>query len=170
MELRSEELASSAMQLDKADVCGRQINVGRPKGYVEPPGGPVPAASINAAQLFAASLGRRQSTVLLLENMLKAYQLHDDTERKEVWPPVHVLLKASLEIRTLWHSPFAACRGKGDAPVYSEVCGFATLEMAFLQLLEDVREECGKYGTIKGIAVPKPPAHVRTQPGRVYIR
>ena len=39
-----------------------------------------------------------------------------------------------------------------------------------MQLLEDVREECGKYGTIHGIAVPKPPATVRMQPGRVYIR
>lgn len=44
------------------------------------------------------------------------------------------------------------------------------LRTSFLQLLEDVREECGKYGTIHGIAVPKPPATVRMQPGRVYIR
>ena len=82
--MRSEELASSAMQLDKVDVCGRQINVGRPKGYVEPPGGAAPAATLNAAQVFAASLARRASTVLLLENMLLAYQLHDDRERNEV--------------------------------------------------------------------------------------
>ena len=84
--MRSEELASSAMQLDKVDVCGRQINVGRPKGYVEPPGGAAPAATLNAAQVFAASLARRASTVLLLENMLLAYQLHDDRERNEVRP------------------------------------------------------------------------------------
>ena len=84
MEMRSEELASSAMQLDKVEVCGRQINVGRPKGYTEPPGGAAPAASLNAAQIFAASLARRPSTVLLLENMLKAYQLHDDSERNDV--------------------------------------------------------------------------------------
>ena len=86
VEMRSEELASSAMQLDKVDVCGRQINVGRPKGYVEPPGGPVPAATLNAAQVFAASLARRVSSVLLLENMLMAYQLHDDRERNDVKP------------------------------------------------------------------------------------
>ena len=84
VEMRSEELASSAMQLDKVEVCGRQINVGRPKGYTEPPGGAAPAASLNAAQIFAASLARRPSTVLLLENMLKAYQLHDDSERNDV--------------------------------------------------------------------------------------
>lgn len=37
MEMRTEELASSAMAMDKVDLCGRAINVGRPKGYVEPP-------------------------------------------------------------------------------------------------------------------------------------
>ena len=35
--MRTEELASSAMAMDKVDLCGRSINVGRPKGYVEPP-------------------------------------------------------------------------------------------------------------------------------------
>jgi splicing factor U2AF subunit len=37
VEMRTEELASSAMALDKVELCGRNINVGRPKGYVEPP-------------------------------------------------------------------------------------------------------------------------------------
>jgi splicing factor U2AF subunit len=37
VEMRTEELASSAMAMDKVDLCGRAINVGRPKGYVEPP-------------------------------------------------------------------------------------------------------------------------------------
>ena len=96
VEMRSEELASSAMQLDKVDVCGRQINVGRPKGYVEPPGGAAPAATLNAAQVFAASLARRHSTVLLLENMLLAYQLHDDRERNEVRLFLELLLIASI--------------------------------------------------------------------------
>lgn len=39
-----------------------------------------------------------------------------------------------------------------------------------LQLIEDVKVECKKYGTIHGLAVPRPPAHVRLQPGRVYVR
>ena len=37
VEMRTPELASSAMALDKVELCGRNINVGRPKGYVEPP-------------------------------------------------------------------------------------------------------------------------------------
>jgi splicing factor U2AF subunit len=37
VEMRTEELATSGMALDKVELCGRNINVGRPKGYVEPP-------------------------------------------------------------------------------------------------------------------------------------
>ena len=34
VELRTEELATTAMTLDKTELCGRQMNIGRPKGYV----------------------------------------------------------------------------------------------------------------------------------------
>jgi hypothetical protein len=50
VELRTEELAAAAMQLDKVELCGRSINVGRPKGYVEPPPGARPVAPLGAAQ------------------------------------------------------------------------------------------------------------------------
>jgi hypothetical protein len=40
-----------------------------------------------------------------------------------------------------------------------------------LQLLEDVQEECGKYGTVEGIAVPRPPEDVdEEEMGRVYVK
>ena len=45
VELRSEELATAAINLDKMEVCGRPINVGRPKGYVEPPPGYIPSST-----------------------------------------------------------------------------------------------------------------------------
>lgn len=44
VELRSEQLAYAALHLDKTDVGGRPMNVGRPKGYVEPPPGWIPSA------------------------------------------------------------------------------------------------------------------------------
>ena len=34
VEMRTEELSHQAMLLDKVELCGRSINVGRPKGYV----------------------------------------------------------------------------------------------------------------------------------------
>ena len=40
-----------------------------------------------------------------------------------------------------------------------------------MQLEEDVREECPKYGTVEGVVVPRPPDNVPpTEPGRVYVR
>ncbi len=39
------------------------------------------------------------------------------------------------------------------------------------QLMEDVKEECGKYGTVEGIAVPRPPPTVAAdEPSRVYVK
>jgi hypothetical protein len=43
VELRTEELATTAMTLDKTELLGRPMNIGRPKGYVpgtSAPGGP----------------------------------------------------------------------------------------------------------------------------------
>lgn len=34
VEFRTEELATTAMTLDKTELCGRPMNIGRPKGYV----------------------------------------------------------------------------------------------------------------------------------------
>lgn len=34
VELRTEELATTAMTLDKTELLGRPMNIGRPKGYV----------------------------------------------------------------------------------------------------------------------------------------
>jgi len=36
VELRTEDLASAAMFLDKFELFGRSMNVGRPRGYVQP--------------------------------------------------------------------------------------------------------------------------------------
>jgi hypothetical protein len=84
VEVRTEELATAAMQLDKVELCGRHINVGRPKGYVEPPAGSAPQVKMGQAQMFAAQLANAPTTVLLLQNMVKARSMLDDTERHEV--------------------------------------------------------------------------------------
>lgn len=40
-----------------------------------------------------------------------------------------------------------------------------------VQLLEEVRDEAGKYGTVEGIAVPRPPMNIsQDEPSRVYIK
>lgn len=59
VECRSEELATAGMQLDKVDLCNRHVNVGRPKGYVEPPGGAAAVPKLDLTQMFsgAAAVG-----------------------------------------------------------------------------------------------------------------
>jgi len=98
VELRSEELATSAMSLDKVDLCGRSINVGRPKGYVEPPTGPAKPAQVvsqgygipnpAAAAVMAAAGGVpgpfQPTCNLLLQNLLPVKDLRVDEERSDL--------------------------------------------------------------------------------------
>lgn len=83
VELRTEELATAALALDKVELCGRHLVVGRCKGYVEPPGGPT-TPQMGLAQLYAAQLANQPTKVLLLENMLPARTLLDEKERNEL--------------------------------------------------------------------------------------
>ena len=55
VECRTEELATAGMQLDKVDLCGRHVNVGRPKGYVEPPGGAAAVPKLDLTQMFSGA-------------------------------------------------------------------------------------------------------------------
>mmetsp|Transcript_20762 Transcript_20762/g.57644 ORF Transcript_20762/g.57644 Transcript_20762/m.57644 type:complete len:422 (+) Transcript_20762:392-1657(+) len=94
VELRSEELATSAMSLDKVDLCGRSINVGRPKGYVEPIGGPAraaqPVAQVGLGALPGPPLAAAVPTAppptcnLLLLNLLHVKELREDDERADI--------------------------------------------------------------------------------------
>ena len=55
VEFRTPELADVAVQLDKMEMCGRQVKIGRPKGYVEPPPGLIAGAKLSAAQILATA-------------------------------------------------------------------------------------------------------------------
>ncbi len=55
MEFRTAGLALAALQLDKIELAGRSLNIGRPKGYVEPPQ-IEERARLSAAQQFAAQV------------------------------------------------------------------------------------------------------------------
>lgn len=85
VELRSEELATAAVQLDKTEVAGRSINVGRPKGYIEPPTGPVTMALVpGQAQLLAQQLSSGATNVVLMEDLLPVSVVRDPKERFEL--------------------------------------------------------------------------------------
>uniref|UniRef100_A0A383VCI1 RRM domain-containing protein n=1 Tax=Tetradesmus obliquus TaxID=3088 RepID=A0A383VCI1_TETOB len=86
VEFRTEELATTAMTLDKTELCGRQMNIGRPKGYV--PGTSAATGAANdtmaAAQQVAAALMGGVTAVVLLEGLLDAAAIRSSDERQEV--------------------------------------------------------------------------------------
>ncbi|MEW5306363.1 MAG: hypothetical protein WDW36_008832 [Sanguina aurantia] len=116
VELRTLELADLAIQLDKLEVCGRKLNVARPKDYVENKMAVPTAAKISAAQMYAAGLSGGgaaaglplaalapvlgyagaalpappgTSNVVLLENLLPVGRVRNDSERRELYEDVH---------------------------------------------------------------------------------
>ena len=58
VELRCFEMAQIALRFDKVDVCGRPMNVGRPKGYIEDPrvGDDCPQEVVDSMVEFGGSL------------------------------------------------------------------------------------------------------------------
>lgn len=89
VEMRTEHLATSSIALDKVELCGRSLNVGRPSGYVPSPVGAMPAAANPMAGAMAAmqaamgtggmhmtsaamatATNPSESKVVILENML----------------------------------------------------------------------------------------------------
>ncbi len=79
------------MQKSRGSQCARRSGCAtRPgvtaQGYVEPPEGPAPPATLASAQRLAIGLISSPTRVLLLKNMLKAKQLFDSEERNDVRP------------------------------------------------------------------------------------
>lgn len=88
VEFRSEEMASKALEMDKVvELCGRSMNIGRPKGYVPPvPGAPVlpppPQPAQPSAAATALAVAGQPTPVLLLSNILPAGQLRSENDRR----------------------------------------------------------------------------------------
>lgn len=87
VEFRTEEMATRALEMDKVvELCGRAMNIGRPKGYVPlPPGAtthqpPAPAAQPQPTVVVAG----QPTACLLLSNLLPAGQLRGEEERQTV--------------------------------------------------------------------------------------
>lgn len=82
--MRSEELANAAMQMDKVELCGRHVNIGRPRGYIEPPTGMLAQTKLGMAEQFAKSLTGGPPKTVLLENLLSTDELAQPNAREEV--------------------------------------------------------------------------------------
>jgi splicing factor U2AF subunit len=161
IEFRTEELATCAINLDKMDVAGRQMNIGRPKGYVEPPPGYKPSkepCSIGAhynPNLGAVSVqtGLRPATIAAQRQAFSVAQdakrqLDDMANGTSLGPnvPSNVLcIENTLPLDQLRDSTH--------------------LEDAEL----DVREECGRHGSVLGVCIPTTPPSGASK-SRVYVK
>jgi splicing factor U2AF subunit len=98
VELQNESLAATALQLfNEMDLCGRQMRVGRPQGYVDTSGGVnvvgapgmmpgmggAAAFSMNPALMAGMGAGPA-SAFMCLENLISEAMLKDDAEYTEV--------------------------------------------------------------------------------------
>ncbi|KAL4432874.1 hypothetical protein ABPG77_008200 [Micractinium sp. CCAP 211/92] len=144
VEFQNRDMATKALEMDKVvDLCGRVMNIGRPKGYVEPgpnepqlgpfketPQGVVSAAAGAAGNGAAGAAGAAaapkevtpgNTTVVLLSNILPAGELRTEADRRI--------------------------------------------------LQDEVYEEAAKYGSVSGVVVATPTPQVQDlMPGRCYIR
>jgi len=89
IELRTAALAVAALHLDKMELCGRQLNIGRPKGYVDPPE-LSQQAKLSAAQMFAAQVSGGPTNVVLLEGLMPASMMAIEDERRELYDDVYL--------------------------------------------------------------------------------
>ncbi|EFN58712.1 hypothetical protein CHLNCDRAFT_50180 [Chlorella variabilis] len=89
VEFQTEDMATKALEMDKVELCGRAMNIGRPKGYVAgAPQLPSLPKAAGAAPMPVPVAGQ-PSTQLLLSNLLPAGQLRGEEERRILQEEVH---------------------------------------------------------------------------------
>jgi len=172
VEFRTEEIATCALNLDKMDVAGRQMNIGRPKGYVEPPPGYKPSrepVSIALVPYKPQSLGQ--------QNVLNLPQNVGGGLRPETIAAQRRTLAAAQDAKRQLDGIAANGATQMTANVPSNVlCLENTLPLEQLTTAEhledaelDVREECGRHGSVLGVCIPTtPPAGASGS--RVYVK
>lgn len=143
VEFQNREMATKALEMDKVvDLCGRVMNIGRPKGYVEPgPNDPQLGPFKETAQGVVSAAGAAGNGAAAAGGAAAA--------PKEVTPGNTTVLLLSNIL------PAGELRTEADRRI----------------LQDEVYEEAAKYGSVSGVVVPTPTPQVQDlMPGRCYIR
>jgi len=197
IEMRTEALATAALHLDKVELCGRRINVGRPRGYVDPnapPGAAPPAMPHLAAplppqvgglptpgSLAAAAMGGLGGVMGMPPQLGGGLALAPNNLRPNMPPglaglqmPPGAPLPGVVPSAPAPAPPQRLATPPGPYILLENMVTADTLEseQERTDLQEDVRDESAKFGPVVSIAVPKPPPEVAAAklPGRVYVR
>jgi len=141
VEFRARELANQALLMDKlVEVYGRHLHIGRPKGYIEPTGPPLPLA-------IAATPST--SSMLIAPGGANGRVARSEKSSGPVGetPPTCALLLANI-------LPISQLRKQEDREV----------------LRQEVFDEASQHGKVEAVAVPPPPVTAQDRgPGRAYI-
>ncbi|KXZ53229.1 hypothetical protein GPECTOR_7g1123 [Gonium pectorale] len=154
IEFRTRELTDAAIQLDKLELCGRQMNIGRPKGYV--------AVQQQQQQL----LGVAQDTSSQLANAAKMGQAQvlAAALAGAVPAPPNTLAAAAATLTVT--TPTSVVLLENMVP-----CSTIRDDNERKETLEDLQQEVVKYGTMVAMAVPLPPPHVAgNEASRIYVK
>eukprot|EP00238_Polyblepharides_amylifera_P001653 CAMPEP_0196573988 /NCGR_PEP_ID=MMETSP1081-20130531/3791_1 /TAXON_ID=36882 /ORGANISM="Pyramimonas amylifera, Strain CCMP720" /LENGTH=468 /DNA_ID=CAMNT_0041891871 /DNA_START=96 /DNA_END=1501 /DNA_ORIENTATION=+ len=156
VELRTEELSNLAMNLDKVELCGRTINVGRPRGYVDPSLNPSPAG---------AALPSPFPNMPNMPGMLGA---QSGLAGLGVFSQFGAAANPLLGMGGPSAPPASCCLFLENLASLSELQD----PQERLEVAQDVKEECNKFGQVVDIYVPTPtPEAIQgNEPGRIYVR
>ncbi|BDA43929.1 probable splicing factor U2af large subunit B at C-terminar half [Coccomyxa sp. Obi] len=169
VELRTPEMASAALQLsNQVQLLGQSISVGRPSGYVDPSRAQL-AASAAAAALSAFQAGDMQAMEYQLQQAnlsvpglnapaaaspaLGAAAASPAASRLPL-PPPPAIAQAPVNM---------AASVEPSAPTqYLQVTGMVTPDVLaddeeYAEVIQDLQEECSKYGQVLRVLVPRPP-------------
>lgn len=152
VELRSPEMATAALQLSgQVQLLGQPISVGRPSGYVDP------SAAQAAARAAAEALDRyKQGDITVLNQFMPGALTPGGTAVPGIAPAASVAASPAVA---------QAAMGAGLAPAatqFLQVEGMVTADVLaddeeYAEVIQDLHEECGKYGAITRVFVPRPP-------------
>lgn len=179
VEMRTEELATAALHLDKVELCGRNINVGRPKGYIDPalagaagvpglPPGIAPAAIAPAFHGFGPSGTPGLLGASAMPGMPGGAAL--DTmpgAGGSMGTPGGATALGMLGMAA-GSAPATCCLYLENMVRASELVDDTERD----EIIQDVREECAKYGQVVSVCVPRPPdaAVAADEAGRVFVK
>lgn len=171
VELRTPEMATAALQLsNQVQLLGQAISVGRPSGYVDPSKAQA-AAQAAAAALSAFQAGDTDS--IEMQQALK--DLGVPATNPSAGPPAAPGLPPPLpgappagQLAVGGALSGAAPLAAAPAPAnpaepspYVQVEGMVSAQVLaddeeYKDIIEDLKEECGKHGTVVKVVVPRP--------------
>ena len=172
VEMVTDEMAEAALQLDKVNLCGRNMNVGRPRGYIDRnmykqmvaaqqlggPGGassvpPLPPGGGGFGMNGHGSVGTGANAAPLARQMPMAPP-----------PPPPPTMPPPLPSEPPPPPPAAQQPSSSPTPtVYVLLENLIPLEELATEseralVEEEVREECENFGSVVNLVIPMPPA------------